>query len=63
MLVCLIHNKIVNIFNFSYIHFVLPQFLMDGPVNVLLFELDHFFVYLGTIDSRVRADCLHIWVG
>ena len=63
MLVCRTHNKIVDLVPVSFIHILLPQFLTDGLVNVLLFEVGNFCVYLGTHNARVGGDCWHLWVG
>ena len=41
----------------GFIHVLLPQFLTNGLVNVLLFELGLFSVSLGMIDAHVWDDC------
>ena len=49
MLVCLTHNNIVDIVHVSFIHILLPQFLMDIIVNIVLFELGHISVCIGVL--------------
>ena len=46
----------------SFIHILLPQFLMDILVNIVIFEVAHFTVCLGTLGAGVRDDCWHLWV-
>ena len=43
-------------------HILLTQFLMDILVNIVLFEVGHFPVHLGTLGAGVRDDCWHLWV-
>ena len=47
----------------SFIHILLPQFLTDILINILLFELGHICIRLGTLSSRVRGGFWLLWVG
>ena len=47
----------------SFIHIFLPQFLTDGLVNVLLFEVGHLCVCLGTLGACVRGYFWYLWFG
>ena len=57
------HNKIVDITCVGFIQTFLPQFLMDGLTDVLLFKVGHIFNSLGMIDTRVWDYCWHLQVG
>ena len=46
----------------GFMQIFLPQFLIDGLVDVLVFEVGHICVPIGTIDACVRDDFWHIWV-
>ena len=46
----------------SYTSFFLSLW-MDILVNIVLFEVGHFPVHLGTLGAGVRYDCWHLWVG
>ena len=39
------------------IHILIPLFLVDGLVNVLILEVGYLCIYLGMIEDRVRDDC------
>ena len=45
------------------IDILIHQFLMDGLVNTICFEVGHLYVYFGTLNACVRDDCWHIWIG
>ena len=62
LIVCLTQNKIVHILNIIFIHIFIPHFLKNGLVNVLLFEEGRICVRLGTLNTRSRDDCWHLWV-
>ena len=47
----------------SFIHILLPQFLMGILVNIFLFKVGHLPVRIGTLDACVRDDFWHLWVG
>ena len=47
----------------SFIHILLPQFLTDSLVNILLFEVGYFCVHLGKLGAHVRDYCCNLWVG
>ena len=57
------HNKIVDIVHVGFIHILIPQFLTDGLVNVIILEVGHLCIRLGMIDTCVRDDCWHLWFG
>ena len=61
MLVCLTHNKIVDLLHVCFIHTLLSQSLTNSLVNILLFEVVHFFVCLGTLNARVRDYLWNLW--
>ena len=63
MLLFLTHNIIVDIMHVSLIQILINQFLMDILVNIVIFEVGHFSVRLGTLGAGVRDDCWHILVG
>ena len=63
MLLFLTHNIIVDIMHVSLIHILINQFLMDILVNIVIFEVGHFSVRLGTLGARFRNECWHLWVG
>ena len=44
-------------------HILLPQFLMDGLANLILFEVCDICICRGMLCARVRDDCWHLWVG
>ena len=44
----------------SFIHILLPQFLMDG-LNDIIFELGHLYVCLRTLNARARAEFWNLW--
>ena len=52
----------VDLMHVSFIHILLPHFLTDGPVNVLILEVCHFSACLGTLGARVRYYCCRLWV-
>ena len=41
---------------------LLPQFLTDSLVNIILLKVCHFSIFLGTLSTCVRDDCWHISV-
>ena len=61
-LICMNHNNIVDLVHVGFIHIFLPQFMADGLANVLVFEVGHLCVSLGTFEDCVRGYCFHIWV-
>ena len=56
------HKKIVDNVNVGFIHIFFPQFLTDGIVGVLLFEVCYIYVSLGMLDMRVWDYLWHIGV-
>ena len=54
------HKNIVDNVHVGFINIFLPQFLTDGIIDVLLFEVGHIYVSLGMIDTRVWDDYWHI---
>ena len=62
-LISMTPKNIVNIVYVGFIHLFLPQFLTDGLVNILLFEVGHLCVSIGMLDDRVRDYGWHIRVG
>ena len=63
LLVCLTQNNILDLVHVSFIHTLIPQFLIDGLVNILIFEEGNLCIHLGILDDRVRDDFWHLWVG
>ena len=49
--------------NVSFIHILLPQFLTDSLINILLFELGHICIHLGALSACFSDDFWHPWVG
>ena len=56
------YRNIVDIVHVSFIHIILPHFLTDSLVNIIIFEVCHLSAHLGTLVGCVRDDCWHIWV-
>ena len=48
--------------NVSFIHTLIPQVMIDGLFNALLFEVGNLYVSLGMIDNHAWDDCWHIRV-
>ena len=46
-----------------FVDTLLPQCIMAGLVNTLIFEVGHIHVCFGTFGAHVRDDCWHLWVG
>ena len=57
------HKKIVDHVHVGFIHIFIPQFLTDGIIDVIIFEIGHLYVSLGMLDTRVWDYCWHIGVG
>ena len=47
----------------SFICILLPRFLTDSLVNIIIFKVGHLFVRLGTLGACVRDYFWHLWVG
>ena len=62
-LIVLTHNNIVDIVHVGSIHIFLPMFLMDGLINVIIFEVGNFYVSIGTLNVSVLYDGRNLWVG
>ena len=45
------HKNIVDLVHVGFIQSLLPQFLTDGLVNVLLFGVDHLCILFGTLGA------------
>ena len=59
----MIYNKIVDIVHVCFLHILLPQFLTDGLVNIIIFEVGRVYFRFGTLDARVRDGFWHLWIG
>ena len=46
-----------------FVHILLPWFLMDGLVNIILLEVGHLYIHFGDLNYRVRDYCWHLWDG
>ena len=58
LLVCLTHNNILDPVHVSFIHILIPNFLIYGLVNVLLFG---YFIYVSVL--RCLTPVLGVIVG
>ena len=47
----------------SFIRILLPKFLTDILVNIILFGVGRLCARIGALDNSGRDDCWHIWVG
>ena len=45
-----------------FIHIFLPQFITDGLLDVLLFEVCHLSISLGVLNAHVWDDSWNLWV-
>ena len=57
------YNKVVDLVHVCFVDILLPQFLTDSLFNSLLSKVGRLHVRFGTLNTRVRDDCWHLWVG
>ena len=57
MLVLLNYNKVVDLVHVCFVDILLPQFLTDGLINTLIFEVGHLHARFGMLGARGRDDC------
>ena len=50
------YNKVVGIVYVYFVDILLPQFLTDSLINIILFEVGHIHVIFETLDARIRDD-------